>query len=262
MNLHSLLAGTPPGFAVPWARCRVRSCRAPLRADGNGCTAAVPHPVTPPTCRLYSTWTSTRINLAEMHARGMRLLTGPDQLTRYEREVPPLSYAMDNGAWGCFQRGEPFAPDPFRRALAKWGEAADWIALPDIVNGGPASLALSASWIDEVRPVGRPMLIPVQDGMTADDLRPFVARGIGIFVGGLTAWKESSLPMWGALKRETGCYLHVGRVNSGRRVQLAIDAGADSTDGTTLTQYSVNAPKMDGASRCEARESLFEAVSP
>ena len=243
----------PPGLSVPWARCR---CRAPLNAAGTACTGAARHPVAPPSLRYYATWTSTRRNLGELHARGMRLITGPDQLSRYAGEVPPLSWGLDNGAWGCFQRGEPFDGAAFRRALSLWGEHADWLAVPDVVADRVASLALTAAWYDEIAATGRPLVV-VQDGMTPADVESYIARGAGLFVGGSTAWKESSLAMWGAVKRASGCYLHVGRVNTSRRMQLAIDAGADSADGTSITRFGATARRLDDASRAEPRGELF-----
>ena len=42
---------------------------------------------------------------------------------------------------------------------------------------------------------------------------------VGIFVGGSTPFKLETMPAWGELAREIGCWLHVGRVNSGRRIR-------------------------------------------
>jgi hypothetical protein len=245
--LHAFLSSCPPDPGFPVARCR--TCRAPLRSDGLACTGVGRHPTTAPALRYYCTWTGTAANLAEMHARGMRVLTGPDQLDR--RGLPPLARAVDNGAWACHTQGRPFDGDAFRRALARWGGGADWIVLPDVVAGGLASLELSLSWLEEVAAVGRPMLLPVQDGMTAEDVRPHVGGAVGIFVGGLTEWKERTAAAWGELARERGCHLHVGRVNSARRMQLAIDAGADSADGTSVTKWGSTAERIGNSTHGE-----------
>lgn len=253
MNLHAFVGSCPPGFAVDPARCR--KCRAPMRSDGAACTSGTPHPATPRSIVNYATWTGTRRNLAEMHRYGMRIITGPDQLDR-TKGIPPLAWALDNGAWGCHQRGEGFNAGGFRRALERWGEGADWVVLPDIVGGGLASLDMSREWRDEVSAAGRPVLLAVQDGMEPHHIRDELGPNVGIFVGGTTDWKERTISTWGTLARAVGCYLHIGRVNTIRRTQLAVDAGADSIDGTTVSKYAVTAEKMARACRTEPRPEL------
>ena len=71
--------------------------------------------------------------------------------------------------------------------------------------------------------------------MTVDDVRPLLDRRIGLFVGGSTLWKETTLCDWGTLGNESGCLVHVGRVNPVRRINLCIRAGAHSFDGERLT---------------------------
>jgi hypothetical protein len=252
---HAAVSLRAPGRGVPVAECA--RCDEGIRADGRACLAG--HPTASRSIALYATWTATRANLGAMHAHGVRLIAGPDQLDR--SGIPPLAWALDNGAWGCRQRGVPFDSAAFLFALARWGLAADFIVLPDVVCGGLASLEMSLRWLPLVRMYGRPMLIPVQDGMRPSDLRAYVDADTGIFVGGSTDWKERSLRMWGQLRRETGCYLHVGRVNSARRIQLAIDAGAESCDGTSLSRYSTNADRLDKATRQLPRPDLFPEVA-
>ena len=123
--------------------------------------------------------------------------------------------------------------------MAKFGDSADWLVLPDIVCGGLASLELSMSWLSELADAC-PKLIAVQDGMEPGHIEPLLRDGVaGIFVGGSTEWKIASLPTWGAMKRRTGCHLHVGRVNTRRRIRLCGTVGADSFDGTCLTRFAV-----------------------
>jgi hypothetical protein len=248
----------PDPRVVPWTRCDV--CKAPLRSDGTACTGSPRHPRRLPRLLNYASRTGTARNLGEIHKRGMRLLAAPDQLAWYP-DLPPLPYALDNGAWSFHQRGEAFDGDMFRRALDRYAEAADWIAVPDVVMGGRASLDLSLSWLAEVQERGRPVLLVVQDGMVDDDLAPLIGPNVGIFVGGSTGWKESSAARWGELARKHGAYLHIGRVNTVRRVQIAIDAGADSCDGTTLTKYAVNAERIGSALRSDPRAPLFSGAA-
>ena len=195
----------------------------------------------------YATSTGTRRNLAGLRAAGWGLLLTPDrpEARGFDRIL------IDNGAWGCFQRKEPWDAGRFVRLLALH-PTAQIVVAPDIVCGGDSSLALSLSWLDRLAQPGRIVLIPVQDGMCATDLASHVGAQVGLFVGGSTAWKESSLPMWGALAQAAGCYLHVGRVNSARRIRLCAMAGADSFDGTSASRFAVTLPPLDFAARQSA----------
>ena len=85
--------------------------------------------------------------------------------------------------------------------------------------------------------------------MLEADLVDLVSERVGIFVGGSTEWKESSLPRWGELSQSSGCYLHVGRVNTMRRTRLCALAGADSYDGTSVTRWATNIHRLDRARR-------------
>jgi hypothetical protein len=96
-----------------------------------------------------------------------------------------------------------------------------------------------------------PLLLAVQDGMSALDVRPYVGE-LGLFIGGTSGWKEQSAAEWGGLAREVGCYLHMGRVNSQRRIKIARAAGCDSFDGSSVTRYAITLSRLDGARRQEA----------
>ncbi len=123
-------------------------------------------------------------------------------------------------------------------------------------GGGLESLALSLAWARRVLCLTERALIPVQDGMTISDVRPFLGPNVGIFVGGspLTDWKERTTPMWAKACREAGAWCHVGRVNSQRRIQICATAGATSFDGTSATKYAVELPKLH---RAVVQQSLY-----
>lgn len=155
-----------------------------------------------------------------------------------------MPFALDNGAWTAFQRDEPFDVSAFERAFELFGERADWVVIPDIVAGGLASLDFSLSWIDRLNGCKR-LLLAVQDGMTTEVIRPLLSDRVGIFVGGSTDWKLATAIEWGQLAHEVGCYMHVGRVNTVRRIRLCAAAGADSFDGTSATMFSQTLPMLD-----------------
>lgn len=193
----------------------------------------------------YASRTGTRVNLTALRAAGWRLMVSARGVLRHEG----MKYALDNGAWTAHQRNEPFDERAFLRALDRLGAGADFIVAPDIVCGGRASLRFSERWLPRISLLGRPILLAVQNGIAPEDVRSLLCPELGIFVGGDTAWKETSLPLWGELATETGCYLHVGRVNTIRRITLCALAQAHSFDGTSASRYRKSLPRLDQARR-------------
>jgi hypothetical protein len=157
-------------------------------------------------------------------------------------------YALDNGAWHAFCRQLPFDEAAFLAAFNKLGAGADFVVLPDIVAGGERSLAFSMNWAARLDR-SCPQLLAVQDGMTAEMVAPLVGPPRGIFVGGTDKFKETTLPLWAELARERQCYLHVGRVNTKRRIALCAAANADSFDGSSASRYAVTLPRLDNSRR-------------
>jgi hypothetical protein len=203
----------------------------------------------------YATWTATKRNLQALRKAEWslfitpdvmdRLLQGKDHQPRWD-DGSLAPYALDNGAWGCFQKGKPFDFDRFAKMVEVYGSGADFICAPDVVEGGLNSLAISLEWVEKLKPFGK-VLIPVQDGMMIDDLRAHIGPDVGIAVGGSTEWKETTTPKWGKLCAEMGAYLHVLRVNTCRRIAICAGAGADSFDGTSATRFSKNVPRLNNA---------------
>ncbi len=188
----------------------------------------------------YASRTGTRSTLDRLRRDGWRILVSAAGVQRNEG----FSFAVDNGAWSAFRQGTAFDRGAFARCLATFYDCADWIVAPDIVCGGAASLELTRSWLADFPCYSPKSLIAVQDGMTPEHVADLVPNVRGLFVGGSSEWKESSLSTWGALKRSTGCYLHVGRVNTIRRLRLCIDAGADSFDGTGPVRFPCTLAKL------------------
>jgi hypothetical protein len=193
----------------------------------------------------YASRTGTARNLARLRNAGWHLLVSARGVLRTEG----FPYALDNGAWTAFQRGEPFDDVAFSLALRKLGRNAEWVVLPDIVAGGPRSLELSLSWMPQVLDHTDRVLLAVQDGMQAADVEGLLGNTVGIFVGGSTEWKLSTLPAWGRLRGQSGCWLHVGRVNSAHRIYACGLAGASSFDGTSATRWACTLPMLDSARR-------------
>jgi len=75
-----------------------------------------------------------------------------------------------------------------------------------------------------------PSYLAVQDGMTAADVIPHLARYYGLFVDGSLAWKLATGAAWVRLahRRRLRCY--VGRVGTAACVRRAREIGTDSVD--------------------------------
>jgi hypothetical protein len=158
-------------------------------------------------------------------------------------------YCLDNGAWWAFKSGSSFDGDAFLKAYEMLGEKADFVVLPDIVGGGMRSLEFSLDWLDRLGQSPSFKLLAVQDGMPIDVIRPMVGPALGIFVGGTTEWKESMIIPLGMVARERSCWLHVGRVNTARRIHLCAAAGATSFDGSSVSRFVATLPGLDRARR-------------
>lgn len=133
-------------------------------------------------------------------------------------------YACDNGAFGP----KGFQEEPWLKLLG-WaklsGQAPSWVLVPDVVADREATLANWKTYSPVAARFGWPLAFAVQDGMTAKDVP---ANAEVVFVGGSTFWKWQTVATWcKAFHR-----VHVGRVNTYRRLWECHDAGAESTDGT------------------------------
>jgi hypothetical protein len=167
-----------------------------------------------------------------------------------------LPWAIDNGAFSGFD------PDRFRRLLRR---AADkprllWVVCPDVVGQARATLDLFEQWQPELTAAGVPVAFVGQDGQ--EDLPVPWDRLDAFFVGGSTRWKLSEAA--GDLVREAkrrGKWVHMGRVNSLRRMRVAYEIGCDSCDGSSASRwgdkYTMQYPRWLG--RISEQMHLWEA---
>jgi hypothetical protein len=200
----------------------------------------------------YAPRTGTKSTLAIMADRGWHALISP------KGRVNPLlphdlkNYAVESGAYWSFLNKQPFDVPAYEFALDRFARDALWIVLPDIVGGGMDSLNLSRHWHADLaqRPAlaGKRFLVAVQEGMEPADLADLVGPSVGLFIGGRsTEWKLGTLPDWCALGHARGAYIHVGRVNSTKRIAICAAAGAHSFDGSGGIQYPVTIARLDNA---------------
>lgn len=201
----------------------------------------------------YASRTGTKRNLDAMRQNGWRLLVSAKGVLRTEG----FKYCLDNGAWSAFTSGQPFDDYAFQKAFELLGEAADFVVVPDIVCGGLASLEFSLKWLDRLQGSPAKLLIATQNGIKPDDVREYLSPAVGLFVGGDTSWKLKSVHSWSVLARRRNCHLHVGRVNSAKRIDLCARAGAHSVDGTSASMYSKVVPALTAALDNSERQADF-----
>lgn len=193
----------------------------------------------------YASRTGTKRNLALLRQYGWRLMVSPAGVLRTEG----FAYGLDNGAWTVYQQGGAFSKQAFLHALDRLGSKADFVVLPDIVCGGMGSFDLSCRWMDRVLDAAPYALFAVQNGFTVEMVEEVLSSRVGIFVGGNTEWKEATMAQWGALGQKVGCSVHVGRVNSARRIHQCALARCTSFDGSSASRYALSIPGLEYARR-------------
>ena len=120
-------------------------------------------------------------------------------------------------------------------AQRQWAQSRCRFAVaPDVVGDAPATFARSIPMFDRIRSTGFPVAFALQDGaeyMTIPWPRFDVA-----FIGGSTEWKIGpQAAMLAAEAKSHGKWVHMGRVNSLRRMLRAAEMGCDSVDGTYVS---------------------------
>lgn len=145
--------------------------------------------------------------------------------------VADVAWCADNG---CFSD--------------KWVEAEWWAwletnayradscvfaVLPDVVANAWETLKRSLPWVDRVHSLGYQTAYVIQDGQ---ENVPMPWRAIDVvFVGGSTEWKLGGYARnLVAEAKARGKWVHMGRVNSERRLRYAETIGCDSVDGTYI----------------------------
>ena len=140
-------------------------------------------------------------------------------------------WCADNGCFGSGYPGD--------RAWLTWlhrmrrrSESCAFATAPDVVADAGATLKRSRPLLPAIRDLGYPAAFVAQDGLVDPPWDEFDV----LFIGGSTGWKLG--PAAAGLAEQAhrhGKPVHVGRVNSAKRMRYARWIGADSADGTYLT---------------------------
>ena len=145
------------------------------------------------------------------------------------RGVP---WAADND---CFQRLDAHAYYAMLDRLHHIGGRCLFVAVPDVVADAYATARQFERWWTGPARRGLPVALVAQDGL--EHMGRWMSmvwpRIDALFIGGSTEWKLG--PAARAFVREAkrrGLWVHMGRVNSVKRIAYAAEIGCDSIDGT------------------------------
>jgi hypothetical protein len=146
--------------------------------------------------------------------------------------------------------GMPFAAD--NAAYSNWdeqkfinlldrlqGTAPLWVASPDVVGNAKATDELFDKWrVEIVEKRKLPIALVLQNGQESIGL-PASFRYNAVFIGGDNEFKLGKYVRNYCIPRakEYGKWVHMGRVNSWRRLQYAYEIGCDSVDGTGFSRF-------------------------
>ena len=139
---------------------------------------------------------------------------------------PGSVWAADNG-----QFSGRTTPADFLAWLARTRrDGCLFAAAPDVVANAVATLDLYRWYAWRIKALGFPVALVAQDGL--ESLR-WPPEYDALFVGGSTDWKLSPAADWCIRRaKAAGKWVHVGRVNSAKRIRHFQLVGVDSVDGT------------------------------
>lgn len=151
----------------------------------------------------------------------------------YMPDVERQVWAADND---CFQGLDKPAFVRMLKRISRYSGCLFAVA-PDVVGDASATLLRFQLWQPVIHHFGLPVALAAQDGL--ENLTVPWSQFDALFIGGSTEWKlghAAALIVREA--KQQGKWVHMGRVNSMRRMQYAQSIGCDSVDGTGFVRFS------------------------
>lgn len=178
--------------------------------------------------------TKSMVTLRKYPNRNVGILFQPRWTSRL-RETPRHGFlwAADNDAYSNFHE------DRYTKMLDKCQgvHGCLFVTCPDVVGDADTTFKLYLKWARELLGRDLPLGYVGQDGATPDKV-PWNGMS-ALFIGGTTDWKlgpEARELVETA--KEKGKWVHMGRVNSIKRLEYAKEIGCDSIDGSSLSMYT------------------------
>lgn len=142
-------------------------------------------------------------------------------------------WAADNAAFSGFNR------EQWVRMLERHKNVPNCLfcVAPDVIGKAKETIEMFEIYEPIIRASGLPVAFVAQDGLTVEQT-PWDKLDC-LFIGGSTEFKLSARVVELAAKAKSlKKWLHVGRVNSMRRLQFSFDIHADSVDGSGYSKFA------------------------
>lgn len=136
-------------------------------------------------------------------------------------------------------------------------DTALFATIPDVVANHHETLKRWEQHWKSVADMGYKTAFVIQDGATLDTIP--IEQMDALFIGGTTEYKLSTEAQHIVEYCKTkGKWIHMGRVNSRRRIELAHNWGCDSVDGTYLAfSPDANTPRLIRMVQAGTQPKLF-----
>ena len=138
-----------------------------------------------------------------------------------------LPIGVDNSAFTFFDEKR------YRALVSRINCEIDWITLPDVVSDAETTTKMFHEWREQV---DQPLAYVGQDG--CEDIEIPWSEFKCFFIGGSTEWKLSQTAASVVKHAQSiGKKVHMGRVNSQKRLRYAHQLGVDSIDGSGYSRF-------------------------
>jgi hypothetical protein len=173
---------------------------------------------------------SAPVSLLRDHGRhpNLGVLSSPRRV--YLDDVQEWLWAADNDAYLAWDA------DLYQLMLNKITgmDGCLFITAPDVVGDAEETLRRFWEWLPAIRRAQQPVALVAQDGIHDTEL-PWDDID-ALFIGGTTPFKMHTETLCREAKRR-GKWLHMGRVNTRRRIRFAQSIGCDSVDGSSFSMF-------------------------
>jgi len=166
--------------------------------------------------------------LAGKHERKIGFMVSP--ATRWVKANSFIPYAIDNGIYADTMAGRKWSFKAFIDLLYKAKESKikpEFIVVPDVLFDAEKTKKQFVEYSKTINDLGFNfrLAMAVQDGMTPNDIP---SKKVIAFIGGSTRFKQEKTRAF----VEAGFDVHVGRVNTLKRLLWAKQLGCVSVDGS------------------------------